>query len=227
MGLHMSGLPFRRLREWVQEDNIYLQFEARGLRATFANSYAKEYFERPASKRGWISVTTATISSSREPLRYLPDLLAGQAVYHDLTRKTLCKFLPEVPEIEPEQAAEHMWNIAKYYHLVVHEFFLSDRAGHKQDQELVSWVIEKYDRFLGELVKRRKAEDTIVLVSDHGNSEDLRVQTHTKNLVPTLLIGNREAVEQSEKENWDLTCIAPLLHKLVQRQSEGQIKKDG
>lgn len=227
MGCHMSGLPFRRLREWVEQDNIYRQFQRKGWRATFANSYTKEYFARPATRRGWVSVTTATIQSADEPLRDLSDLLAGRAVYHDLTRRTLKRYMPELEEILPEQAARDLWNIARDYHLVVHEFFLSDRAGHKQEPELVSWVIEIYDRFLGELVRLKEPHDTIVLVSDHGNSEDLRVQTHTTNPVPTLIIGDREAVEEKEKEKWDLTCIAPLLHRLVQRQTLGKEEKGG
>lgn len=227
MGSHMSGLPFRRLREWVQRDNIYRQFEQKGWRATFANSYAREYFERPATKRGWVSVTTAAIQSSQEPLRYLPELLAGKAVYHDLTRRTLQRFLPELEEIEPEEAAGDLWGIARDYHLVVHEFFLTDRAGHKQEPELVSWVIENYDRFLGELVRLKAAEDTIVLVSDHGNSEDLRVKTHTLNPVPTLIIGDVEAIAKMKNDHWDLTCIVPLLHLLVERQLKGQMTKEG
>jgi bisphosphoglycerate-independent phosphoglycerate mutase (AlkP superfamily) len=167
-------------------------------------------------------VTTAAIQSSGEPPRFLPDLLAGNAVYHDLTRSTLKRFLPEVDEISPEQAARHLWGIARGYHLVVHEFFLSDRAGHKHDRELVAYVIDTYDRFLGELVRLRPAKDTIVLVSDHGNSEDLRVPTHTDNAVPTLIIGDVDAVRPIEEEKWDLTCIAPLLHRLVERQLVGK-----
>ncbi|MRG29108.1 hypothetical protein, partial [Laceyella tengchongensis] len=75
MGMHMAGLPFRRLRDWVQEDNIYKQFVRKGWKATFANSYTQEYFERPATKRGWISVSTATMLSAQVPVRYLPELL--------------------------------------------------------------------------------------------------------------------------------------------------------
>ncbi|SFI60629.1 alkaline phosphatase family protein [Thermoflavimicrobium dichotomicum] len=218
MGAHMSGFPFKRLREWVERDNIYLQFEKKGWKATFANSYTKEYFERPATKRGWVSVSTAAIRSSKEPIRMLPDLLAGRAVYHDLTRRTLKRFLPDIAEISPEQAATDLWRIAQEAHLVIHEFFLSDYAGHKQDLKLISWVVETYDRFLGELVRLKKKEDVIVLTSDHGNSEDLRAKTHTENSVPTLIIGKRDGMANCELENWDLTNIAPLLHQLVQHQ---------
>ncbi len=215
MGSHMSGLPFRRLREWVEKDNIYLQFEKRGRRVTFANSYTKEYFQRPATERGWISVSTAAIRSSSEPIRFMEDLLAGQAVYHDLTRRTLKKFYQDLQEITPEEAARDLWSIARESNLAIHEFFLSDYAGHKQNKELMEWVITTYDRFLGELARLRRGNDVIVLTSDHGNSEDLRVKTHTNNQVPTLIIGDCQVITEEEQANWDLTCIVPLLHRLA------------
>ncbi|MGA8941691.1 MAG: hypothetical protein WB502_03120 [Thermoactinomyces sp.] len=217
MGRHISGFPFAKLRQWLQADNIYLQFERIGWKATFANAYTREYFERPATKRGFVSVTTAAIQSSREPLRFYPELVAGKAVYHDITRLTLRKKGIDLPDITPEQAASHLWNIADDYDLVVYEFFLSDLAGHKQAPWLIQYVTHHYDRFLGELVRLKKPADTIVLVSDHGNSEDLRIKTHTRNPVPTLVIGDTDAIREVETEKWDLTCIAPLLSKIVSR----------
>jgi 2,3-bisphosphoglycerate-independent phosphoglycerate mutase len=223
MGMHMAGLPFRRLREWVQEDNIYKQFARKGWKATFANSYTQEYFERPATKRGWISVSTATMLSAQMPVRYLPDLLRGEAVYHDLTRHTLKEHLPEVDEITPETAAEHLTRLGRDHDLVVHEFFLSDRAGHKHDPELVRWVVETLDRFLGAMLRLRQHQDTIVLVSDHGNMEDLRVRTHTMNPVPTLVVGDVGAIEDGQVAEWNLCSIAPLLQRLVERRQKGEI----
>lgn len=217
MGKHISGLPFQKLREWLQSDNIYLQFEQIGWKATFANAYTREYFERPATKRGWVSVTTATIQSSREPMRFYAELAAGKAIYHDITRLTLKRNGMDLSVITSEQAASHLWNIADDYDLVVYEFFLSDLAGHKQTPWLVEYVTHHYDRFLGELVRLKKPSDTIVLVSDHGNSEDLRTKTHTKNPVPTLVIGDIDAIREVKTEQWDLTCIAPLLSKIVSR----------
>lgn len=217
MGKHQSGFPFQRLREWLIQDHLYRQFEQRGLRGTFANSYTEEYFQLPSTQRGWVSVSTATVQHSSEPMRMLPDLLSGRAVYHDLTRYTLARLRSEVKEIEPEEAACHLLDLAVDYHLVVHEFFLSDRAGHKQDQEMMEWIITTYDRFLGELVRQKRGSDTIVLVSDHGNSEDLRVKTHTFNPVPTLVIGDISALQAFKGMKWDLTQIAPLLGRLTKR----------
>lgn len=223
MGRHLSGLPFRRLREWVQQDNVYLQFERRGKKATFLNGYSEEYFNLPATRRGWVSVSTAAIQSAREPLRMMKDLLAGRAVYHDLTRRTLVERHPDIPEITPEEAAHHLLATAWDYDLAVHEFFLSDLAGHRQDTELISWVVTTYDRFLGELIRQKRDTDVIVLVSDHGNSEDFRVKTHTMNPVPTMIIGPSSRLDAIDTEGWDLTAIAPLLL----RMAEGPNKAKG
>lgn len=211
MGRHLSGLPFRRLREWVKRDNVYLQFERRGKKATFLNSYSEEYFNLPTTRRGWVSVSTAAIQSAREPLRMMEDLLSGRAVYHDLTRRTLVGRHPGISEIAPEEAAHHLLETAWDYDLAVHEFFLSDLAGHRQDTELISWVVTTYDRFLGELIRQRRKDDVVVLVSDHGNSEDFRVKTHTMNPVPTMIIGPPGRLDAIDTEGWDLTAIAPLL----------------
>ncbi|MFC4077584.1 hypothetical protein [Salinithrix halophila] len=211
MGTHQSGLPFRRLREWVERDNLYHHFSSRGLTAAFANSYTPEYFERPKTRRGWISVSTAAAKSGEGKLLTLEDLLTGRAVYHDLTRRTLAKMRPEVKEIQPEEAARHLLGLARQHDLTVHEYFLSDLAGHRRDHELIEWVIRTYDRFLGAVLDGKKEEDTVILVSDHGNSEDFRVRTHTQNTVPLLLLGRgAETVGRYQKE-WDLTCVAPLL----------------
>ncbi len=225
MGEHQRGLPFRRLREWVEQDNLYHQVEAGGWKATFANSYTREYFELPTTRRGWVSVSTATILSSGQPLRMLDQLLKGRAVHHDLTRRSLVDRNPEVPVIEPELAACHLLGLGTDYDVVVHEFFLTDLAGHRQDPGWAGRLIREYDRFLGEVLLGLREEDTVVLVSDHGNSEDLRIKSHTSHPVPTLVVGaGVDAASRfaAKRPVWDLTGITPLLLHLLKQTDRKQ-----
>ncbi|MDR6225742.1 alkaline phosphatase family protein [Desmospora profundinema] len=212
MGSHQSGLPLTRLREWVEKDNLYLQARRHGFGATFANSYTPEYFELPTTRRGWVSVSTCAIRSTGQPLRMLEDLLEGRAVYHDVTRRFLADKRDDVREIAPDTAAEHLYGLTRDYDLVVHEFFLSDLAGHRQDREGMARVTARYDAFLGAVVKQLQEQDLLLLVSDHGNSEDLRVKTHTLNRVPLLAVTSDRAfldeMEQQQKP-WDLTHVTP------------------
>ena len=212
---HMSGLPFQRLRRFVYEDNLYLQLERKGFRPTFANCYTEEYFQRKATKRGWKSVSTVAIESAAAPVRMTQELLENRGVYHDLTRRHLQRYRPDLPEITPEQAAHHILGLLVDHDLVVQEFFMSDVAGHKQVPGLMEWVVDTYDRFLGCVVAEKRAEDTVILVSDHGNSEDVRVKTHTMNPVPTLIIGPAAPIREEELAGWDLTNIAPFIRRTV------------
>ncbi|PTM56527.1 alkaline phosphatase family protein [Desmospora activa] len=213
MNHHQSGLPFRRLREWVEQENLYLHAQRKGYTITFANSYTPEFFDLPTTRRGWVSVSTCAIRSTGQPLRTLDDLLAGRAVYHDLTRRFLARKRGDIDEISPETAADHLLGLACEHDLVVHEFFLSDLAGHKQNREEMSWVTRHYDVFIGSVVNQLRQHDLLLLVSDHGNSEDLRVKTHTMNNVPLLAVTSDIAfLDEMEKarELWDLTHITPV-----------------
>lgn len=211
LGRHMSGWPFKRLRQFIREDNLYLQLERDGLRPTFANCYTEEYFERKATKRGWMSVSTVAIDSAAAPIRMMEDLRRNRGVFHDLTRRHLQAVGVNLPEISPEEAAEHILLLLSEHDVVVQEFFLSDVAGHKQPPGLMEWVVDTYDRFLGHLVVNKRARDTIILVSDHGNSEDMRVKTHTMHPVPTLIIGQVPDISDEARAAWDLTHIVPLI----------------
>lgn len=229
MGEHQRGLPFRRLREWVERENLYHQAGYGGWRATFANSYTREYFELPTTRRGWISVSTATVMSSGQPLRMLDDLLEGNAVHHDLTRRSLVGKTPGVSLIEPELAALHLLGLGNGHDVVVHEFFMTDLAGHRRDPEFAGQVIREYDCFLGEIFRGIKREDTVVLVSDHGNSEDLRTKTHTLHPVPTLVVGKgAEAAARfaHRRPRWDLTGITPLLLHLLEQTDRKEERGD-
>lgn len=212
---HMSGLPFKRLRQFVREDNLYLQLERDGFRPTFANCYTEEYFERKATKRGWMSVSTVAIDSAAAPIRMTRELCENRGVFHDLTRTHLQTFRSDIPEISAEEAADHILNLLTDHDVVVQEFFLSDVAGHKQISGLMEWVACTYDRFLGHIAAHKRSDDTVILVSDHGNSEDMRVKTHTMNPVPTVLIGPAPPISEEELAGWDLTDIVPLIRRTV------------
>lgn len=214
---HMSGWPFKRLRQFIREDNLYLQLERDGFRPTFANCYTEEYFQRKATKRGWMSVSTVAIDSAAAPIRMTHDLCKNRGVFHDFTREHLQRFRPDIPTITVEEAADHLLDLLADYDVVVQEFFLSDIAGHRQPPGLMEWVVETYDRLLGHIATKKRAADSVIVVSDHGNSEDLRVKTHTMNPVPTIIIGPMPPISEEELAKWDLTDIVPLIGTLVRK----------
>jgi phosphopentomutase len=53
------------------------------------------------------------------------------------------------------------------------------------------------------------AQGLLIITSDHGNIEDKEKRTHTRNLVPTIVVGPDH--RQISAEITDLTHIAPLV----------------
>ena len=61
--------------------------------------------------------------------------------------------------------------------------------GHRRDVEGYARGLERFDRRLGELMRRITDEDTIVITADHGCDPTFKGTDHTREYVPFLLYG--------------------------------------
>jgi bisphosphoglycerate-independent phosphoglycerate mutase (AlkP superfamily) len=148
---------------------------------------------------------------------HVEDLLAGRSIYHDLTQEILIDRGFEVPLISPRDAAVRLARELKNYEFLLFEYFKSDQMGHKQDLEKAKGVIEDLDEFLFSLVEELDLDNTLlVVVSDHGNIEDIRVKTHTFNLVPTILFGAKK--DKIKDSISDLTTLTPAIIQLLKEE---------
>ena len=69
---------------------------------------------------------------------------------------------------------------------------MTDRIGHRGPFDRGVSLLETFDSVLaGVLDEWDFAEGLVVVISDHGNMEDLSTRHHTLNDVPTLIIGDR------------------------------------
>lgn len=209
MGRHVSGFPLARLRRLLEAGNLFSWLEAQGKRCVFANAFTPEFFQLRSTRRGWVSCSTRAAWAAGLTLRTLDDLLAGQAVFHDLTRFWYRRRRPDaaVPLITPQEAAQHMLALVREHDFVFHEFFLTDVAGHARDMVLLRTVLEQYDAFLRALEAARPPDVTWILASDHGNCEDMSAKTHTANPVPVWISGPGAGKLRRPVE--DLTDVAP------------------
>lgn len=180
MGRHIEGFPPPRLKTLVQEHNIFSKLLAAGKTCTFANAYWLDDVAHIPPRRE--SVTTVATLAAFNGVRGKPELLANRAVCHDLTREKISqeRGYPG-PLITPEEAADHLIDVANDHDFTLFEFFQTDHAGHSGDRQNVFQCLEKLDRFFSRLWK---FEGLLLMTSDHGNIEDMTVRTHTKNPVP-------------------------------------------
>jgi hypothetical protein len=191
VGRHVTAYPTKELRGVLTERNLFAQVQAIGGTVALANAYTDEYFTAVEEGRLRHAAITFSARAAGVRMRGLDDLRAGRAVFHDLTNARPRAWGHDVPEITPHHAGRNLAVIASEHHLTVFEFFLTDLAAHGRVDTPPVRVIEMVDALLAGAVERADlARMLIVLASDHGNIEAGDVHTHTRNPVPTLLLGH-------------------------------------
>src|SRR5690606_16669333 len=185
-----------------------------GFRATFANPFTAEYFEAVNSGRWRHSATTTALLSGGIPPRMLEDLQEGRAVFHDVTGETLRERGYDVEPVAPEEAGRRLARLAAEHHFTLFEHFLTDKAGHAQDWAAARHWLAVLDAFLGGVLDEVDLERTLLMIiSDHGNVEDLTVRTHTMNPVPAVLAGRGR--EQAAARLRSLVDVTPAILALL------------
>lgn len=192
MGRHYSTRPTETLVKMIEQQNLFTTLIHLDYHVTFANVYTKEYLEQMQKKpRGMFkpSATTLLNLSAKLPFRVMEDYRAGDGVYHDITGEGLRERGYDAPLLTPEQAAENLYRISRNNDFTLFEFFISDLAGHSQNMDKSVEILERLDLFIGTLLTKMNLDkEALVIVSDHGNIEDLSVSTHTMNPVPVFIV---------------------------------------
>ncbi|MCA2977894.1 MAG: metalloenzyme [Myxococcaceae bacterium] len=207
VGRHVLGYPTRPLVELLARGSLAVQLIARGRRAAFANAYPVGYldglgllrrpgslgdFELPGRYRRRLrpSASALTFTSAGVPLRTFDDAAAGAGLTHDIDGAFGRARRLGAPQRTPEDAAAVFWALAEDFTLFEHS--LADEAGHAQDFVAAAAALETFDRFAREVVRLRPRGAQVLIVSDHGNVEDLSTRNHTTSRVAVLSFGERQ-----------------------------------
>ncbi len=213
IGRHLNAYPDEKLVQIINEKSIFKQLADQGKKVTFANTFTDYYEELVATRKRRHTASTLSALAGGLTLRMLPELLAGEGVYQDMTHKILREMHPEVPLIPPYKAGENLGKLALKYDFTLYEFFQTDFWGHRQKWDKAVAIIEQIDEFIGGFMSIVSDQDVVwLLTSDHGNIEDLRVRSHTENPVPALLWSNVSI----EWPKWQsLEDVTPAIIKLL------------
>jgi 2,3-bisphosphoglycerate-independent phosphoglycerate mutase len=203
LGRHVLGYPDKALREILLRASVVKRLRAAGKAATFSNGYPAGYLaalglphppgEAPevviparARHRLKASSTTLAFAAGEVPLRTLGQLRAGAALAHDVTGARARARGLDVPLRTPLEAAEVFWRTAEGMDFTLFEHFLADEAGHARDMALAESSLATFDAFARAVLARRPADSRVLICSDHGNVEDLRIRNHTRSPVALL-----------------------------------------
>ncbi|UWG97808.1 alkaline phosphatase family protein [Dehalobacter sp. DCM] len=197
IGRHLQAYPNTELKQIIKENSIFKQLVAQGQKATFANAYTRSYDEMIASGKARHSASTLCTLAGGLRLRQKEDLIAGRAIYQDITNEILfTKYMETgVPQIKPFAAGQNLAAISREHDFTLFEYFQTDIRGHKRNMTEAIKAIEILDEFIGGFLSAVKSDFSkekmaLIITSDHGNIEDLTTSSHTLNKVPALCWSN-------------------------------------
>lgn len=207
-GQHQTGFANGSLRQLIEPYGLFRQVLALGCSATLANLYSPAYFEAIARRRQRYAVCTLLNLTAGLPFRMQYEYERGEAVYWDITGEAARRRGIAAPPVSPEVAGQRLAALGSRHHVTLFECYLSDYAGHDQDYDRAVAVLQRIDRFMAAIVAHLSRNTTLVVVSDHGNVEDLSTKRHTLNSVPLWVVGPQARRFSTVT---DLTGVTPAI----------------
>lgn len=213
MGRHVEGFPGPSLRTLIASSNLLHTLTTEGHRVCFANGYYVESVEEIRARR-FKSVTTVMGLTCPQIFCLREHLLANQAVFQDITRTSMRARGYTGPLVTPQQAAEHLIQIALAYDFTLFEYFQTDLSGHSRNFQEAVETLTLLDSFLAPVFAMAHEQDLlVVLCSDHGNIESIQAHGHTTNPVPLIALG--PGAERMLQDTTSLLDITPRLLPLI------------
>lgn len=215
IGKHLSGFPNKKLRQLLSEEGLFKQMTLCDKVPAFINTFRPPFFDyNPFEIERFLSTTTLVNLYAGMPFFSLDDLRDERSIYHDLTNETLLEKGFEVPKFTPAQAGRILAKQSENYDIVLYEYFQTDQAGHSQNRDFAHQKLKNLHEFVLSLLEHIDAAETVVvMVSDHGNIEDLSRKSHSMNPALTMIVG-RDSKDFSRLQS--LTDVTPfLLHTLL------------
>ncbi|MFA6467915.1 MAG: metalloenzyme [Bacteroidota bacterium] len=211
IGKHFGPHPYSTLIPIIKERNLFIRLQQMNRSFFFANGYPQRYFDYIFGPKGRIPTIALSYLSTGRTLNTHEHIMNGTAISADISGTRWGELgHPDVKAADPIEAGKLFHQLGKNTDLIFFEYFITDHAGHAQDMALASEMLQRMDGFLDGILQRFDYEsDTLLMISDHGNIEDLSVKTHTKNPVPLIVIGKHHEHFSSRIRN--LTHITPAI----------------
>ena len=211
---HLPGFPNEKLRTILKEHSLLKQIKELGFKPTFLNAYRPQFFNLKPQTQWRMSATTVATLAADIPFKTFEDLRQKRALYHDLTGESLIEKGFGVPILSEKQAANIVREQLNQYDFILYEYFMTDRAGHKQDHNLATQLLRQVDAFLKYVIESIDLnKHHVILTSDHGNIEDLSTRSHTRNPAMTLIWG--PSAKQLTEQLESLEDFAPAILNLL------------
>jgi len=196
VGEHYGPKPNPAVAEVIRQGTLFQEVAAVGGNAALLTPYPQGYFDAINSGKRLYSAVPLAVTSAGWPLFGAEELRAGQAVspgftgqgWHDMLGYT------DIPILSLTDAGRQLAAIAGHYDFSFFEHWPSDRTGHRGALAGAVTHLEMIDTAVGGLLEGWDDQaGLLIITSDHGNIEEKDHRQHTRNPVPTILVGDGHA----------------------------------
>ncbi|MDE2951597.1 MAG: hypothetical protein OXT68_12640 [Chloroflexota bacterium] len=194
IGQHYGPKPNQETREIIARHSYFKSLGERGKTARLLTAYPPRLLKDFARGKTLRSSIQQAAYESGEDHFSVDDVVEKRALTAEWTTAGWQHHLgiPRLPDYSPRQAGQLLARLSRNYDFAFHSHWLTDRIGHRGPFARGVNLLETFDEVMaGALDEWRSDEGLIVVVSDHGNMEDLSTRRHTLNMVPTLVVGER------------------------------------
>lgn len=183
IGKHLTGFPNKKLRQILKNYSVFMELKKAGYVCKFINAFRPIFFTTPEIFTNLpMSATTEMNKSAGYKFSDFHDIRLEKALYHDYSNEENRSKGFDLPRFSAEKAGEILVHESEKYSLVLYEYFLTDFAGHAQDLNRSIEEILKVENLIMSVLMQMNFDKTVlVVVSDHGNIEDVRTKSHTTN----------------------------------------------
>jgi bisphosphoglycerate-independent phosphoglycerate mutase (AlkP superfamily) len=180
---HLTGFPNKELRRILEKYSIFVQLQKRGFNCKFINAFRPVFFTTPEIFSNLhMSATTEMNKYAGYGFSSFDDIKDEKALYHDYSNEENIKKGFDLPLFSADKAAEILVHESENYDLVLFEYFLTDFAGHDQNLDRSIDEIKKVENLILAILNKMDFDSMVlIVVSDHGNIEDVRTKSHTTN----------------------------------------------
>jgi hypothetical protein len=220
---HLTGYPNKELRKILKERSIFVRLKKKGYKSKFINAFRPVFFTTPEIFSNLhMSATTEMNRYAGYGFSSFSDIKQENALYHDYSNKENIQKGFDLPVFSADKAAEILIRQSAQFDLVLYEYFLTDFAGHAQNLNRSISEIRKVENIIISLLSQiNRMNTTLIVVSDHGNIEDLSTKSHTLN--PAFLgIWDNKLISSSFEFN-DLRDLYPYIYYKITGEFPGKI----
>lgn len=196
VGEHYGPKPNPAVAREVRRGTLFSEVINADGTAALITPYPQGYFDAVNSGRRLLSSVPLAATSAGLNLMTADDLRAGRAVSPDFTGGGWRDYLgyDDIPDLALEDAGRQIANIAQGYNFTFFEHWPSDRSGHRGPLHQAIEHLEMIDTVFGGLYDAwDHTSGLLIVTSDHGNIEEKNHRQHSRNPVPTILIGRDHA----------------------------------